>query len=226
MTVKGVTPKQLVQYAFQPKERAEAKAAGLTQYFTGRPCLHGHIAARCTSSGGCVVCANQQEKKSRKKRLENNPDLYKIQYAQNKEKFRLQTAKYRAKNPDKVKLSAKKSRQNRRAKATAAERERQAAKIGATPKWLTNEHHKQIDAIYDMARKTTLNAGFKCHVDHIVPLKGKAVCGLHVPWNLRVVSQSYNSKKFNNLDESVLYKPSLSGGVLIHNSALPWNWSK
>jgi 5-methylcytosine-specific restriction endonuclease McrA len=114
----------------------------------------------------------------------------------------------------------------RKPQKAASEMARQAAKLNATPRWITKEDFKEMEAVYIAARKTTLLAGFNCHVDHIVPLKGKEVCGLHVPWNLRVVSQSYNSQKNNNLDEGVFFGPSQNGGVLIHKSALPWNWRK
>jgi len=218
-------PKQLENYAFKPKERYAAMSAGEKQYFTGRPCKHGHIAYRCTASGACKICANLSEKKSRKKLFEINPNLYKQRYAKNPERFKKQAQQYRIANKEKVKEINRKSKSNRRAKATAAERERYALKLKAMPKWLSKEDKQKIELFYECAKETSEKAGFNCNVDHIAPLKGKSVCGLHVPWNLRIVSQSYNSIKHNNLDDGILF-PSSAKGVLIHSSALPWNWRK
>lgn len=219
-------PKQLQPWAYKPQERAAAKAAGNTVYFTGRPCKHGHVTYRCTSSGSCVECANINEKKSRAKKLNANPDWYKQNYASSPEKFRASASKYRLNNPEKVRESGLVSMRKRKPQKAAAERMRQAAKLKATPHWLTKEHLRQIEKVYIAASQTSVLAGFPCHVDHVVPLNGDNVCGLHVPWNLRVVSQSYNSKKSNKLDEGVLFAPSRTGGILVHKSALPWNWSK
>lgn len=219
-------PKQLQTWAYQPQERAAALEAGLTRYFTGRPCKNGHIAMRSSSSGTCIECSKKHQKQNAEKRLEKNPNWYKENYAKNPEQHRKIAAKYRENNPDKVRESYLKSIKKRKPEKAAAEMIRQAAKLQAMPKWLTPKHIEQIQAVYHAARQTTFLAGFPCHVDHIVPLRGKNVCGLHAPWNLRVVSQSYNSKKRNNLDDGVFYAPSMSGGVLIHSSALPWNWRK
>ena len=70
--------------------------------------------------------------------------------------------------------------------------------LQAKPKWLTEEHKFLIDEIYatrDLRNKVT---GVAHHVDHIVPLKGKNCCGLHVPWNLQVIPASENLAKSNS----------------------------
>jgi 5-methylcytosine-specific restriction endonuclease McrA len=67
----------------------------------------------------------------------------------------------------------------------------------ATPKWLTKPEKLQMRELYIQARKLTAVTGERYVVDHIVPLRGESVCGLHVPWNLRVITQEENLKKSN-----------------------------
>ena len=74
-----------------------------------------------------------------------------------------------------------------------------AAKIGAMPCWLTDEQRRQIAAIYRKARRLSRETGVEHHVDHIHPLRGETVCGLHVPWNLQILTESENCAKSNNL---------------------------
>jgi 5-methylcytosine-specific restriction endonuclease McrA len=69
----------------------------------------------------------------------------------------------------------------------------------AMPHWLTNEQHQQIQAIYDHARECSSLTGDAYVVDHIVPIKGKNVCGLHVPWNLQVLPSDVNDSKGNRM---------------------------
>jgi hypothetical protein len=65
----------------------------------------------------------------------------------------------------------------------------------ATPKWAD---HDAILAIYAEARQRRA-AGEPVEVDHIVPIRGKAVCGLHVHWNLQIITKEENARKKNNL---------------------------
>jgi hypothetical protein len=69
---------------------------------------------------------------------------------------------------------------------------RRATKLQATPAWLTVEQIQSIQDFYLSCPK-----GF--HVDHIVPLKGKEVRGLHVPWNLQILPASDNISKGNRI---------------------------
>jgi len=75
----------------------------------------------------------------------------------------------------------------------AAAGRRRARVINATPSWADKN---AIDAVYARAAKTGLT------VDHIHPLKGKNFCGLHVPWNLQLLSGAENSRKGNKLIEA------------------------
>ncbi len=75
--------------------------------------------------------------------------------------------------------------------------ERNANKAKATPPWLTKQDRADIATMYaDSVIKST-STGIPHEVDHIVPLRSKIVCGLHVPWNLQVVKASENRRKSN-----------------------------
>jgi len=72
-----------------------------------------------------------------------------------------------------------------------------------TPYWLTPEHRREMELVYEHARDCKLITGEEYHVDHIVPLRGKNVCGLHVPWNLQVLPSDVNDSKGNKLVEEL-----------------------
>lgn len=82
-------------------------------------------------------------------------------------------------------------------KHTAYAAKYRAAKLQATPTWLTPEQHKQILEFYTKAKQLEAAMGIKHHVDHIVPLQGLNVCGLHVPWNLQILTAEENIRKSN-----------------------------
>ena len=71
----------------------------------------------------------------------------------------------------------------------------------ATPKWLTKEQKQQIRSFYIEADKLKRETGVDYEVDHIVPIRGGLVHGLHVPWNLRVITAAENQKKNRKLLE-------------------------
>lgn len=71
-----------------------------------------------------------------------------------------------------------------------------AARINATPAWADYE---EIKKLYKQAADISRTTGIPHVVDHIYPLQGRTVCGLHFEYNLRVVTESENCKKSNRL---------------------------
>ena len=72
-----------------------------------------------------------------------------------------------------------------------------ANKKKRTPSWITKAHLKEIEEFYSLAKELQWLSEEKLTVDHIVPLCGKNVSGLHVPWNLQILPVSMNCKKNN-----------------------------
>lgn len=78
-----------------------------------------------------------------------------------------------------------------------ASAKRRADKLKATPQWLTEEHKQELKEIYANARRLSNAVGIPFHVDHVIPLRGCGVCGLHVPWNLKPIPAKVNMAKGN-----------------------------
>jgi hypothetical protein len=76
---------------------------------------------------------------------------------------------------------------------------RRSLRLSATPQWLTAIHKAQIQEMYDVAKALTVQSGVNHQVDHIHPLRGKNFSGMHVPWNLQVITAAENRSKRNNL---------------------------
>ena len=77
---------------------------------------------------------------------------------------------------------------------------RTARKAKATPSWLSPVHKKEIVEIYKLAKELTWLSESPLQVDHILPIKGKIVSGLHVPWNLQILPKSENCRKNNRYE--------------------------
>lgn len=86
-----------------------------------------------------------------------------------------------------------------RGQRCAIQAAREAAKLSATPSWLTSGDRSEISRIYAESSSKSKETGIPHEVDHMIPLRGKTVCGLHVPWNLRVIPAHENRRKGNAL---------------------------
>jgi 5-methylcytosine-specific restriction endonuclease McrA len=183
-----------------PNNRKEAKETGSKYYYTGQPCVRGHITLRKTK-GSCVDCmkedwAKDNAKRSEKPKSEASKAAGKRYYERNKttvkaranarppeERHRHKYA-YKLKNPELYKaLTSVRKRRHR----------------DATPKWITTGQKLAMRQLYLQAMGLTKLTGERYVVDHIVPLISDEVCGLHVPWNLRVITQDENLRKSNKL---------------------------
>jgi len=83
-----------------------------------------------------------------------------------------------------------------RTRILANTRKRQASLLQRTPPWLDRIDFAEIEFTYEYCGALR-SIGMMYEVDHIVPLQGKIVSGLHVPWNLQVIHESDNRAKSN-----------------------------
>lgn len=167
-------------------ERKEAKALGLSHYNTGKPCKYGHIAERRVHDRICLACDRMYKKKQAIENTEHYKAKKRASYQRNKMHIFEQKRKYRA---------------NNRGKINALHRARKIAKINRTPKWINADEMWMIKEVYDLAAKRTQMTGFAWHVDHIIPLQGEIVSGLHVMNNLQVIPGIENIRKKNSYAE-------------------------
>lgn len=119
----------------------------------------------------------------------------------NKDEIAEKQAKYRLDNKERLASYQAEYRRVNKDKINAKNAKRHATKLNAVPSWLTSVELEQIKELYTIAQMFRLYTGQEYHVDHIIPLQGKLVCGLHVPWNLQVLLATENRNKSNKLLE-------------------------
>lgn len=203
-----------------PETRKEAIAIGSRHYFTGKPCKYGHISRRLVSKKSCAECNNNQIKKWRVENPEKNREANlrrnrtekrkaynlalrrsekgraarKALYEKDKASATRQVAEWRAKNPERYRLTRKKWMAENKEASGAYCRNRQALLRGAKGK------HTKLDilAMYEKQRgkclccQSSLRGGYD--VDHKTPIsKG----GSNDPSNLQLLCPKCNRSKGN-----------------------------
>lgn len=162
--------------------RGEALASGLKTYFTGVPCRRGHVSKRRAASTKCLACDAESQASLREKKGGN---------------CKVYAKKWREANKEK---SAARERLRCRFKASEKAIKARHPDKPCVPKWLTRSQKDEIDFIYATAKDATLLSGDKHEVDHVIPIAGENVCGLHVPWNLQVLPMEMNRAKRNKVE--------------------------
>ena len=149
-----------------------------------------------------------------KRYLERNPEkrAESLLAYNNKPETKARVSEWHANNRDRVHASRKRWYEKNKEKADAHSREyaknnpewkaahcakRRSRKLQALPPWITKEDLEQIEWFYQEAKRRFKETNIPHHVDHIVPLQGKNVSGLHVPWNLQILTAKENSRKSN-----------------------------
>lgn len=152
--------------------------------YIGIDCSHGHGGERYKSNWRCVRCCYIKKQAARKAKSvakkAAKPPKEKKKYIVPIEKRREYAKNYWNKNQ--AKRRAKKARHR-------------ASTIQRTPAWLTEDDYWMIKEAYELAVLRKKMFGFEWEVDHIIPLRGKTVSGLHVPTNLQVIPMVENRKK-------------------------------
>lgn len=145
---------------------------------------------------------NSEEYKDRSKKwMEDNPEAYQNRISEYlakpevQKRARARTKEWVAANPERKRQQDREFTEKNRGRVTSYKGRYRAARRNATPPWLTPEHMEEIRKVYDEARRLSLETGIPYEVDHIVPLSGKIVSGLHVPWNLRAIPKTENNRR-------------------------------
>jgi hypothetical protein len=175
-----------------PKTGKEARALGVPRYFTGIACKRGHLSERYADGGHCVECDNQRLRPEGQ-----HKQATKRYYDANKEKCFAATKVWKEKSGMGYEYT-KRSRAKNPSLMHFANAKRHAAKMNRTPAWLNAGHWLEIESVYKYCSALRV-VGLDYEVDHIIPLQGKLVSGLHAPWNLQVLPASENASKGNRV---------------------------
>jgi hypothetical protein len=149
----------------------EVRRAQIRAYAKARPDILRKSTAAWRARNPERVREYEEKNRARKR------EYHRKWYAANLEDKRTKNRQWSKKNPSKhLALCAK----------------RRAQELQALARWADM---KAIEAIYARAKQMTLETGVKHDVDHVIPLQGKTVCGLHVETNLQILVAAENRSK-------------------------------
>lgn len=130
----------------------------------------------------CKLCKSRVDKEYRRKNEHKLREYFKEYHLLNRDRKVLIACLWQKENKDKANIH-KRHNEIRRSKRI--------------PRWLSLQELQDIEALYKKAKDMSKVSGIEYHVDHIIPLNGKYVSGLHVLSNLQIISKEDNLSKSN-----------------------------
>lgn len=206
----------------QKAKEARASGASIT-YQSNKPCPKGHNGERYKSNDVCVTCAKDRREQDRVKRKAIRAEFQAKNHDDYKKPFHQKLLTHSVGEPDtltreeklihfkcvlqdlplaEVKGARLRILSNPRAgKIRSHAAKKNCKALREIPQWAD---YDKIAEFYELAVELEKKTGVVHHVDHIIPLRGKNVCGLHVHTNLQVIPASKNCEKYNKFDDAQL----------------------
>lgn len=150
----------------------------LSEFYKAKTCKDGH-------QGHCKECHSKMNSQK---------------YYEKHEENRARLSKYYSDNHEKEKAARREHYQKNKSTYLFNYYKREDRLKEATPNWLTTEMLSEIKEIYARRQEVSNVTGIEHHVDHVVPIQGIDVFGLHVPWNLQILTAEENLRKSNKYE--------------------------
>lgn len=197
--------------------RVDAINLGLKRYFTGKPCVNGEVAERFVSGSHCLCdkCRKARSKQTAEWANANREIMRKswIKFKRNNpEKIKETSRRYRLEQPERVleskmryrssgseveRMGTRRWRANNPEKVSALNARSRLIRKRAIPVWFSEWDQFVIEEAFNLSFKREDETGFKWHVDHMIPIVGQSVCGLHCADNIQVIPAVMNMSKNN-----------------------------
>lgn len=179
-------------------------------YYTN-PCVNGHTCGRYVKNTHCPQCQSKRKEenyehyrklwsKNHKENKDRSREREKLRWQNNREKESQRNREYRKANKEKIKERQARWRQDNKQLLAFYASKYRAMRLKATPPWADISSIKQF----------YLSCPKGYHVDHIVPLRGKIVCGLHTLENLQYLTGPENLEKGNNFQALTIVQKQVS----------------